>query len=52
MKVFVARMIDCGLTRDTALAICRYYLRNKKLADLCEYVTALEAETHGHLEAV
>ena len=52
MNVFIARMIDCGLSRETALAVCRYYMRYKTIPDLADYVTALEAETHGHLEAV
>lgn len=52
MNVFIARMIDCGLSRETALAVCRYYMRYKTITDLAEYVTALEAETYGRMEAV
>ena len=52
MNVFIARMIDCGLSRETALAVCRYYMRNKTIADLAEYVTALEAETHVKVDAI
>lgn len=52
MNVFIARMIDCGLSRETALAVCRYYMRYKTISDLADYVTDLEAETYGCVEAI
>ena len=44
MQEYVARLIRCGFTRDTALTICRYFRREKTLHELAQYVDEVEAE--------
>ena len=44
MQEYVARLIRCGFTRDTALTICRYFRREKTLHDLAQYVDEVEKE--------
>ena len=44
MQQFVARLIDCGFPRDTAVCICNSYRRQGKLDELALYVDAVEEE--------
>lgn len=44
MQEYVARLIRCGFTRDTAVTICRYFRREKTLHDLAQYVDEVERE--------
>lgn len=52
MQKLIARLIDCGLPRECAVTICRYYRKHGTLQDFAEYVAAVEVETRGALEAV
>lgn len=52
MRDFVARLIDCGMTRDTALVICRYYRRRGLMSELAQYVCDVERETNGRVDYV
>ena len=52
MRDYVARLIASGMTRETALAICRYFRRRGRLADLARYVTEVEEECRGEMDPV
>lgn len=52
MQDFVARLIDCGVPRLTAVFICRHYMRLGKKAELEKYVEAVEAETRVFVDDV
>ena len=52
MQKFIARLIDCGFPRLTAVYICRHFRRLNRMQELAEYVSAVEAETNGCLEDV
>lgn len=52
MQKFIARLIDCGFPRLTAVYICRYLRRLNRMKELAEYVTAVEAETNAILEDI
>ena len=52
MSAYIARMIDCGMTRETAVAICRYYIRHGSVSDLADYVSELEEEAHVEMDTV
>lgn len=52
MQKFIARLIDCGFPRLTAVYICRHFRRLNRMKELAEYVSAVEAETNGCLEDV
>ena len=44
MHRYVARLIDCGFSRDTAVFICRGYVRRNDWHGLELYIEAIEAE--------
>ena len=50
MNRFVARLIDCGFSRDTAVFICRDYIRKADFRGLELYIDAIEAEQQYSLE--
>lgn len=52
MQKFIARLIDCGFPRLTAVYICRHFRRLNRMRELAEYVSAVEAETHAILEDI
>lgn len=52
MQKFIARLIDCGFPRLTAVYICRHFRRLNRMQELAEYVSAVEEETNGSLEDV
>lgn len=52
MQDYVARLIDCGVPRLTAVYLCRYYKQHGKLKELEKYVEAVEAECRVYLEDV
>ena len=52
MQKFIARLIDCGFPRLTAVTICRHFRRLGRMKELAEYVSAVEAETNGALADV
>lgn len=47
MQDYVARLIDCGMPRLTAVFICRHYLRLGQKLELEKYIEAVEAETRA-----
>lgn len=49
---YIARLIDCGIPRDTAVCICHTFKRDHGLDALACYVDAVEQECHGDLEEV
>lgn len=50
MDRLVARLIDCGMTRDVALCICRQYRGRKR--DLELYVESVEAECREPMDEI
>ena len=50
MQEYVARLIDCGIPRVTAVAICQHFKRENKMIDLALYVEAVEAECREQLD--
>lgn len=50
MQEFVARLIDCGIPRMTAVCICNHFKKENKLDDLALYVDAVEAECREQLD--
>lgn len=52
MNDYIARLIDCGIPRDTAVCICHTFKRDHGLDALACYVDAVEQECHGDLEEV
>lgn len=52
MNKLIARLIDCGMPRDVALAVYRNFKRTGKLSDFEKYVEDVEEECHEPLETV
>lgn len=52
MQKFIARLIDCGFPRLTAVYICRHFRRLNRMQELAEYVSAVEAETNAIVDDV
>ena len=52
MHKLIARLIDCGMPRDVALAVYRSFKREGKLCDFESYVEGVEQECHEPLETV
>ena len=44
MNKLIARLIDCGMTRDVALHMFSLYKRRGKLCDFERYVESIEEE--------
>ena len=44
MNRYIARLIDCGFTRDTAIFICRGYIRRGDFVGLELFIDEIEAE--------
>ena len=47
MCEYVARLIDCGIPRVTAICICRYFKNKHQMRELDDYVASVEAECGG-----
>ena len=52
MSKLIARLIDCGLPRNVALAIYRSFKRSGRLPDFEQYVEGVEEECREPMEAV
>lgn len=52
MGKLIARLIDCGMSRDVALAVYRSYLRMNDLLGFERYVESVEEECHEQMEEV
>lgn len=52
MNKLIARLIDCGFSREVALAIYRSFKRDRNLYELESYVESVEAENREPLETV
>ena len=52
MQKFIARLIDCGFPRLTAVTICRHFRRIGRMDQLAEYVSAVEKETTTMMEDI
>ena len=52
MNKLIARLIDCGMPRDVALAIYRSYKRDNNLFEFERYVEGVEEECREPMEAV
>lgn len=52
MREYIARLIDTGMNRETALMIVRYYRRRGLLTELARYVSEVEEECRVKMEAV
>ena len=44
MREYIARLIDAGMNRETAVAVCRYFRRRGLMDDLARYVSEVEEE--------
>ena len=45
MNKLIARLIDCGMPRDIAVAVCRNFKRHATMWELERYVESVEQET-------
>ena len=45
MNKLIARLIDCGMPREVALAVYRSFKRNNNLFEFERYVESVEEET-------
>ena len=52
MNKLIARLIDCGMTRDVALFMYGKYKRARGLDDFERYVESVEESQREQLEAV
>ena len=50
MREFVKRLIDCGFSREMALAICHNYSRRNDMYGLERYIEDVEKENEYDLE--
>lgn len=50
MNKLIARLIDCGMTRDVALHMYGLYKRRGKLDDFESYVESVENSVRGNEE--
>ena len=50
MRKLIARLIDCGMSRDVALAVYRCFKRDNKLSDFESYVEDVEKENRTQEE--
>lgn len=49
MHEFIARLIKAGMPRKIAAFVCSDYNRRGKMAELAQYVDAVERETYGEV---
>lgn len=52
MNIYIARLINCGVPRTTAVWIVNHYRRNATLRDLERYIEDVEDECRERLDAV
>lgn len=52
MNKLIARLIDCGMPRDVALAVYHNFLRTSNLFEFERYVEGVEEECSEPMEAV
>ena len=52
MNKLIARLIDCGMPREIALAVYRSFKRNNNLFEFERYVQGVEEEYHEQMEAI
>lgn len=52
MNKFIARLIDCGMTREVALHMYGLYKRKNKLDEFERYVESVEEECREQMEEV
>ena len=50
MREYVKRLIDCGFSREMALAVCRNYTKQNKWRDLERYIEDVEREDEYDFE--
>ncbi|MBP5728036.1 MAG: hypothetical protein J6Y48_13275 [Clostridia bacterium] len=50
MNKLIARLIDCGMPREVALAVYRNYKRTGNMYDFERYVESVEAEVREPME--
>lgn len=50
MNKLIARLIDCGMTRDVALFMYGKYKRAGKLDEFERYVESVEESSREHME--
>lgn len=52
MNKLIARLIDCGMPREVALAVYRNFKRNSNLFEFERYVEGVEEEVREPMEAI
>ena len=52
MNKLIARLIDCGMPREVALAVYRNYKRTGNMYDFERYVESVEAEVREPVEEI
>jgi len=52
MNKLIARLIDCGMTREVALHMYSVYKRKGRLDDFERYVESVEDSAHEQMEDV
>lgn len=48
----IARLIDAGMPREVAVAVCRNFVRHGTMYELERYVESVEAENREQMESV
>ena len=52
MNKLIARLIDCGMSRDVALHMYGIYKRKGRLADFEKYVESVEVSSCEQMDAI
>ena len=52
MNKLIARLIDCGMPREVALAVYRSFMRNSNIFEFERYVEGVEEEQREQMENV
>ena len=52
MNKLIARLIDAGMPREVAIAVCRDFVRHATMYELERYVESVEEESREPLETV
>ena len=50
MNKLIARLIDTGMPREVAVAVCREFVRHGTMYELERYVESVEAECREPME--
>ena len=52
MSELIARLIRCSVPRETAVFLCRYYMKHGGMKRFEQYVEAVEDECRGAMDTI